>query len=406
MRRFFLGNYDFEHQLASEVYAASGGATPALNASLASSWIGLAEDGDLIYLPGNLPSDFKSHLTAAAFSRVGFTNQWPNRKQAAKYQLIPWGWSKTVTQIAESRGFQIEAPERRAVQTVNARSFSFQLEQEWGLTLPGCRQVESLVELESALNDLPNLQGTPEIEWVVKANFSMSARERMRGQGPQLTSQIRGWAEKRLSQGQPLFLEPWVKRTAEAGLQFEIPREGDPQLIGISPLLSDERGQYRGSRIAVDQKTCQAWQSAIEVGQRVASKAQQAGYFGPLGIDAMLFADEQGEIQIRPIQDVNARYTMGRVALGFSRFLEPDQVASWLHFPWKESYGIRFSNWLRCVSEQENIKTRLIATSPDDINGQTLRLVNVLLISDSAEQLCQTEADLMRKVSELTESAG
>lgn len=406
MRRCFLGNYDFEHQLVSDVYGGSRGATPALNASLASSWIGLAEDGDQIFLPGTIPAEFVSRLIEAGLPRVEFTHTWPDRKQAAAMELIPWGWSGAVSQLAANKGFQCDAPDLDSVQAVNARKFSFECERKWEIALAGSAHVESLAELETALIDLQKRQGRLDNAWVVKANFSMSARERMRGHGAELSSPIKGWAEKRFSQGQTLFLEPWVNRRAEAGLQFEIPQQGSPELIGMALLLSDERGQYRGSCIAVDQNTRQAWQPAIEVGQRVATRAQQVGYFGPLGIDAMMFADEQGETQIRSVQDVNARYTMGRVALGFSRFLEPDQVASWLHFPWKESYGIRFSNWLRCVSEQENIKTRLIATSPDEIDGQTLRLVNVLLISESAEQLCQAEASLMRKLSELTESAG
>ncbi|WP_298867296.1 hypothetical protein [uncultured Gimesia sp.] len=405
MRRLFLGNYDFEHQLAKEVYGASGGATSALNASLTSSWMGLAEEGDMIYLPGNVPANCLSDFTAAGFPRVEFTNQWPDRKQASEMQLVPWGWSDAVSQIAASKGFQSEAPDRGAVQTVNARTFSFQLEQEWGLALPGSACVKSLAELELAVGDLQDVQGVQEIEWVIKANFSMSARERMRGQGSLLTNQIRGWAEKRLSQGQPLFWEPWVNRTAEVGVQFEIPREGDPLLIGIAPLLCDERGQYRGSRIVVDESTEKEWQPAIEVGHQVARRAQAAGYFGPLGIDAMQYSDALGELQWRAIQDVNARYTMGRLALGFSRFLKPDHVASWLHFPWKESYGIPFSKWLRCMSEQGTFEADLISTSPDQIDGQTLPLANVLLKANTVDQLCQREADLMRAVSELTEAA-
>lgn len=404
MRRFFLGNYDFEHQLVSEVYATSGGATPALNVSLASSWIALAENGDLIYLPGKVPVEFKSHLTASGFSRVGFTNQWPDQKQAAKFELVPWGWSKPVTQIAGFRGFQTGSPTRRAVQAVNQRAFSFQLEQEWGLALPGSARVKSLEELESAVSDLQDVHDTPEIEWVVKANFSMSARERMRGQGAALTEQVRGWAEKRLASGQALFLEPWVQRTAEMGLQFEIPQKGKSELLGVVPLLCDERGQYRGSRIGCDAKIWKAWRPAIEVGQKVAERVQQAGYFGPLGIDAMQFTDARGELQWRAIQDVNARYTMGRLALGFSRFLKRGQVGSWLHFPWKESYGIPFSNWLRCMSEQVTSEAELVATSPDQIDGRTLPLVNVLIKANTIDQLGQIEADLKQAVSEFNET--
>lgn len=406
MRRFFLGNFDFEHQLASEVYAASGGATPALNAIFASCWIGLAEEDDLLFLPGRVASDFVSQLSEAGLPRVEVTQQWPTREQAAELEFVPWGWSDAVKRTAADNGFQFESPDLSAVQTVNARMFSFACEQEWGLSLPGSCQVNNLAELETAVRELQQQEADPENTWVVKANFSMSARERMLGRGTQITEQVSGWAAKRFAQGQPLFVEPWVKRTAEAGLQFFISREGEPEWLGLALLLSDERGQYRGSRISVDMETRREWQPAIEVGQRVALRAQAAGYFGPLGIDAMQYQNECGEQQWRPIQDVNARYTMGRLALGFSRFLQPHQGASWLHFPWKESYGICFSNWLRCVSEQGGSGTRLIATSPDQIDGQTVRLVTVLLISETAEQLCQTEADLMQAVSELADNTG
>ncbi|HAJ18444.1 MAG TPA: hypothetical protein DCL95_00010, partial [Rhodospirillaceae bacterium] len=89
----------------------------------------------------------------------------------------------------------------------------------------------------------------------------------------------------------------------------------------------------------------------------------------------------------------------------FARFLKPEQVASWLHFPWKESYGQPFSKWLKCVADMQKSSTRFIATSPDQINGQALRLVNVLLISETTEELYQAEETLMRAVSTLAETA-
>lgn len=404
MRQFFLGNFDFEHQLKNDVYTSPGGATPVLNTSLASCWVGLAEDGDHIYVPGTIPSEFVVQLANAGLPRVRFTNQWPNQEEASKLQFVPWGWSAEVIQTARLKGFQSEVPPPAAVQAINARTFSFQCEEEWGLLLAGSRKLENISDLEAGVIDLNKLQGGKTKAWVVKANFSMSARERMQGQGDQLTEQIRGWANKRFAQGQTLFLEPWVNRISEAGLQFEIPKQGDPQLKGVALLLSDARGQYRGSRITIDEQSLEEWQTAIEVGQRVAKRAQQAGYFGPLGIDAMCYQDEDGKRQCRPIQDLNARYTMGRLALGFARFLESSQVASWFHFPWKESYGVKFSNWLRCVSEQGDSETQLIATSPDEINGQMLPLVNVLVVSASVKQLNCAENELLRAVSELSKT--
>lgn len=405
MRRVFLGNFDFEHQLTREVYAATGGATPALNLNLASCWLGMAADGDQIYLPGSVSADFITDLQSAGLPKVELIADWPERDVAAQMTFVPWGWSQATAKLAQSQGFTVTAPDLDAVKTVNSRSFSFECESAWGLNLPGSCRVESLTELETAVAELPRAQDKFETAWVLKADFSMSARERMLGRGTLVATQIRDWAQKRFACQQPLFLEPWVQRTAEAGLQFEIPQQGEPEFVGLALLRCDDSGQYRGSRICVDEQTQETWLPAIEVGRRVAERVQHAGYFGPLGIDAMQYRDARGELQCRPIQDINARYTMGRLALGFARFLKPEQVASWLHFPWKESYGQPFSKWLRCVADTQKSSTRWIATSPDQINGQALRLVNVLLISETTEELFQAEETLMRAVSTLAETA-
>lgn len=403
MPRFFYGNFDFEHQLASDAYGTSTGAAAALTSSLASCWLGLAEDDDQIYLPGTVSPEFTTQLQASGFPRVRFTADWPAEKSASALDFTPWGWSDNVTRLAQAQGFAVASPDPEAVRTVNARTFSFQLESDWGLALPGSCQVADLDSLVQALQQLPEAADSA---WVLKANFSMSARERMCGRGSQLTEPIRGWAAKRLAQGQPLFLEPWVERISEAGIQLEIPSAGEPTLVGLAVLLNDARGQYRGSRIHVDETTLQQWQPALEVAQRVARAVQQTGYRGPLGIDAMQYRAADGQLRLRALQDLNARYTMGRLALGFQRFLAAGEVASWLHFPWKESYGIDFSNWLRCVTPREPAGIRLLATSPDQIDGQAPRLASVLLIAPNAADLQTGEAALHDAHTERNQSAG
>ncbi|QDT25372.1 hypothetical protein [Gimesia panareensis] len=403
MPRFFYGNFDFEHQLASAAYGTATGAASSLTSSLASCWLGLAEDDDQIYLPASVPEEFSAQLQASGFPHVHFASDWPAPDTARSLTFVPWGWSAAMSQLAHSKGFSVRAPDLTAVRTVNARAFSFQLETEWGIALPGSCQVEDLTSLEQTLKALPD---SADSAWVLKANFSMSARERMYGRGNQLIEPIRSWAAKRLAQGQPLFLEPWVERISEAGLQLEIPHAGEPTFVGLAMLLNDARGQYRGSRIHVDESTLQEWQPALEVAQRVARAVQQAGYVGALGIDAMQYRTADGEMRFRPLQDLNARYTMGRLALGFQRFLAADEVARWLHFPWKESYGIDFSNWLRCVASQGPAGNRLQATSPDRIDGQCPRLASVLLIAGNQADLQTGAAALTDAQAKLNQTTG
>jgi hypothetical protein len=97
-------------------------------------------------------------------------------------------------------------------------------------------------------------------------------------------------------------------------------------------MLVDARGQYAGSwfssRIESEQPHLT---KAIAVATRAAGALQSQGYFGPLGIDAMIYRDEAGIAQVRPLQDINARWTMGRLSLGWTRLLEPGEEGLWWH---------------------------------------------------------------------------
>ena len=83
---------------------------------------------------------------------------------------------------------------------------------------------------------------------------------------------------------------------------------------------------------------------------RAAHSVQQLGYFGPLGIDAMLYETPDGQRRWRPLQDINARWTMGRVALGWKRIVPASQHATWLrlrpsHNDWLGSRHRCDTNW-------------------------------------------------------------
>ena len=107
-------------------------------------------------------------------------------------------------------------------------------------------------------------------------------------------------------------------------MQFTIPKEGEPLFEGITPLLTDHLGTYRGSRFRGAR--CQfarvdEFPAVLEIVTQAARRIQQLGYFGPLGIDAMRYRTAEGQVRWRPLQDINARLTMGRLALGLERIV-------------------------------------------------------------------------------------
>ncbi len=51
----------------------------------------------------------------------------------------------------------------------------------------------------------------------------------------------------------------------------------------------------------------------------MALAAQRAGYVGPCGVDAFGFRGPDGEEELRPVVELNARFTLGLVTLGHAQ---------------------------------------------------------------------------------------
>jgi hypothetical protein len=79
---------------------------------------------------------------------------------------------------------------------------------------------------------------------------------------------------------------------------------------------------------------CEQWAPAIPMAVQIGRELQAIGYFGPVGIDVMRYAHQSGEVRLRCLQDLNARWTMGRLALGWKSQFQPGESGIWLHGRW------------------------------------------------------------------------
>ncbi len=322
MPRLFFGNFDFDECLADNRQIPPQ-SRRRINAELAACWLAVADDGDWIWCPEPVEPAFWERLRAAGRPAVQPVSD--AALVPAGLELTPWGWTDETREFARRIRAVVDAPPQAAVRAANSRRLSFQSVTEWGVGIPGENCVESPAQLHDAVRRVAD-----DLRWVLKAEFSGAARERLLGRGPSLDASIRRWAEKRLRSGLTLFLEPWLDRIDEAGIQWTVPRVGPPVLEGVTPLLTDAAGCYRGSQFGINESEAAVWSDAVNVGRRLALQVQQIGYFGPLGIDAMRYRDAGGQVRLRPLQDVNARWTMGRLSLGWRRFVA---CGVWHHGP-------------------------------------------------------------------------
>ena len=327
--RLFLGNFDFEYRLA-EPTRESPAKLQRLNAELATAWLSIANDGDWIWTPLAIEATFFQQAVQQGLPHVIPVIALKDVPKGI--ECVPWGWSRDVLKLVTRFGWSANPPPEAVVRQANSRSLSEELERLWGCGLETARRIESLAALKMAIRS----RDRSDEAWVVKAEFGMSARERILGRGP-LTDADENWVRRRLDSCGVVFFEPWVERIGEIGIQIEIPKAAEPYLIGLTPMLVDRRGQYAGSWFGYDDSRFLAernsWPEAIEVAIRAATHLKSIGYFGPVGIDAMVYRDRNGSCRLRALQDINARWSMGRLSLGWRELLEPGDEGYWQHGP-------------------------------------------------------------------------
>ncbi len=374
MNRFFYGNFDFEDQLRGE------GLRPArlerLLLELASSWLAVAEAGDRIWCPGRLPEEFLASLSQWGLPADIFVSE--ARDIPAGMDLVPWGWSLAAVEFGEQYGLVVEAPPRDVVRLANSREYSVPREEPPGDDSEFATLCRTLGQVLACVERLPATTA-----WVIKANWSHAARERILGRGPMISIADIQWVKQRLARDGVVCWEPWLQREAEIGIQWHIPQGGPPQLVAITELLVDARGQYAGTRAlargigfqpvmtaqdvhkndrleAYPTKTLTLPEWALpaaEATRPVVEDLAQRGYFGPVGIDAMRYIHPDWNFpRTRPLQDINARWTMGRLAVGWFEKLGTESSITWRHGP------------LRSPSAPEPGFER-INTSPETIDG-------------------------------------
>lgn len=330
MPRLFVGNFSFEHELASPSGWRPSAALQRISTERAVAWIALADDGDAIWTPEPIPDSFWESLAIQGLSRVRGVVEL-DTAITSTHAIVPWGWSSSTRALAHHR----ELPSDAAVRQGNSREWSFGLEQELRVALPGAARLECLADFAAIVERSAAAFGLPVAEqaWVIKANFGMAARERLLGRGSQLDEAQQRWLSRHLAADGAVYFEPWLHRLSEVGIQWTLPPlgQGPPTLEGIAPLCCDAQGGYRGSEFSLDAAISGEWQRAVEVCEQVAARLQSLGYFGPLGIDAATYQDAAGAVHVRPLQDINARHTMGRLALGFRKLLRPHETGLWQH---------------------------------------------------------------------------
>jgi phosphoribosylaminoimidazole carboxylase (NCAIR synthetase) len=183
---------------------------------------------------------------------------------------------------------------------VNQRSFYLGL----GGGAPGARYIRDADDLAVTLREA----GTR--SWLFKKPYGFAGRGQRRTRA-ELTADDRRWFDATLRQGGCLA-EPWLDIELEVSVHGCIEPDGRFRLGRICVQQVDAYRSWLSSRLAGPEDVDAARVRRLH--DRAASAAEAlwaAGYWGPFGIDAYLWRTPSGSLELNPMGELNARYTMG-----------------------------------------------------------------------------------------------
>ena len=177
---------------------------------------------------------------------------------------------------------------------------------------------------------------------LAKAPWGTSGTQNKRILDPsEIEGPLGGWIRNQIETQGCVLLEPWLDKVADLSIQLDVAPSG-VRWLGIRRFHTGARLEYRGTELDPKLSTLaeptqrfvhseaqplERWKRlARSVGQALA----QAGYQGPAGIDAMIWRDATGALKLKPLVELNPRWTMGRVALAIESRVLPGTPARWV----------------------------------------------------------------------------
>lgn len=265
---------------------------------------------------------------------------WPPELRAGRGPAFDWlperglcaWWNDAASARAAARaGLALAGPPPEAVARVHDKAFAARVAEETGWTprvLRGrirCFEPEELRDPAAALARLRREIGAwpAELarEFTLKPRLGTSGRGRVSARSldaPELAPALAGLAER----GGAL-LEPWLRRTADYAVGLHVAESGELTVLGVLEQRTSRSGVYRGHRGELDHRGRVVSggpddDALLGAAAELARAAHAAGFHGPCGVDAFAF-EHDGQRVLRPVVELNARFTMGTVVLGLLR---------------------------------------------------------------------------------------
>ena len=170
---------------------------------------------------------------------------------------------------------------------------------------------------------------------VVKEALGVAGSNALRLFEPEVLPPQLRWMENAFAQKRALVVEPWLERVLDFSVQLEMTATS-LKLCGYTGLLNDARGQFMANfaephhHKRIPARVVSLFREPKDISSRLLefyggvfaaleAELRRVDFTGPIGIDAFVYHDANGVVKLKPVVEINPRYTMGRVLVELMR---------------------------------------------------------------------------------------
>ena len=267
--------------------------------------------------------------------------------------LRPWAWGPDSVELLEPLFANVTGEQRTASERFN-QNIAQLYSKAWSATflrnsLPRWKNEPWLCTLnevgvvvnsfEEAIDAIGVIRGRGHHKIIIKEALGLAGHNAIRLWEPELLDAQRRWIANALRDGQQLVIEPWLEREIDFSVQLEMTARG-LELRGYTGLVNDRKGQFQANWAApnharrIPGQVTALFHEPRDISARlhrlyadifslVETELKRVRYLGPLGIDAFVYRTPQGDCRLKPIVEINPRYTMGRLMVELMKHSAP-----------------------------------------------------------------------------------
>lgn len=300
------------------------------------------------------------------------------------FELAPWGWSPKAILFAKkecSNSFSESFKE--ITSRANSKETSDFIRSH---LLPESFRIPSLQikNREISFNSLKSeIYGFISEFSQVKIKHYFGASGRLsdsisdKGVNPKKMSLWLSW----IRQSGGILLEKALDIDSEYSIQAELDQKGNTNILTLTRMFSNSNGSYLGNLL--DQTGNNTPVNLKESIKPLFAYLASLGYQGPLGLD--LLKTKDGELKL---VEINARYTMGRIAYEWNRKLNSHRFGFFTNFFFKNTASLDLSSFFDfCHSLEKKFNCTISIINAVPSTQRPISLITILVGANTKDLL-------------------